>query len=240
MMHIQCGRNEASVTESIDGQQGLYVFEELTEEEIAREAALYGDLTDGVRDLIELALATESEDDDIRRAREHIEAAKQLLAKKTRPHPYGVRWNASGNRRAWGNAVVGLRNAVAPPLHIRREPDGLVWADVELGMAYEGPAGLTHGGVSALLLDQVLGEAAEHGGAPGMTGTLTVRYRRPTPLGKLHAEARVDRIEGVKTFVTGHIAGPDGVCVEAEGIFILPRWARAADGSAALPVPGQG
>ncbi|NKR75738.1 PaaI family thioesterase [Rhodococcus hoagii] len=226
------------VTESVDSKQGLYVFEDLTDEEIAREAEFYGDLTGSVRDLVELALSTESDDDDIRQAREHLEAAKALLSKRTRPKPYGVRWNAAGNRRAWGNAVVGLRNAVAPPLRIQREPDGRVWADVELGMQYEGPAGLTHGGISALLLDQVLGEAAEHGGAPGMTGTLTLRYRKPTPLGKLHLEARVDRIEGVKTFVTGHLAGPDGVCVEAEGVFILPRWARAADGSSALPVPG--
>ena len=216
------------MADSVEEQQNLYVFEELTDEEIAREAELYGGLTGSVRDLIELALSTESEDDDVRRAREHIEAAKELLAKQTRPRPYGVRWNKNGERRAWGNAVVGLRNAVAPPLVIHREPDGRVWADVELGMQYEGPAGLTHGGISALLLDQVLGEAAEHGGAPGMTATLTLRYRRPTPLGRLHVEARVDRVEGVKTFVTGHLAGPDGVCIEAEGIFILPRWARDA------------
>lgn len=223
------------MTESVDGKQVLYVFEELTDEEIAREAEFYGDLTGSVRDLVELALATEAEDDDVRRAREHIEAAKELLAKKTRPHPYGVRWNAAGNRRAWGNAVVGLRNAIAPPLRIHREADGRVWADTELGMQYEGPAGLTHGGISALLLDQVLGEAAEHGGAPGMTGTLTLRYRKPTPLGKLHLEACVDRIEGVKTFVTGHLAGADGVSVEAEGVFILPRWARDAMGSTDSP-----
>ena len=148
------------MTESVDSKQGLYVFEDLTDEEIAREAEFYGDLTGSVRDLVELALSTESDDDDIRQAREHLEAAKALLSKRTRPQPYGVRWNAAGNRRAWGNAVVGLRNAVAPPLRIQREPDGRVWADVELGMQYEGPAGLTHGGISALLLDQVLGEAA--------------------------------------------------------------------------------
>ena len=138
------------MTESVDSKQGLYVFEDLTDEEIAREAEFYGDLTGSVRDLVELALSTESDDDDIRQAREHLEAAKALLSKRTRPQPYGVRWNAAGNRRAWGNAVVGLRNAVAPPLRIQREPDGRVWADVELGMQYEGPAGLTHGGISAL------------------------------------------------------------------------------------------
>ncbi|NKU16004.1 PaaI family thioesterase, partial [Rhodococcus hoagii] len=49
------------VTESVDSKQGLYVFEDLTDEEIAREAEFYGDLTGSVRDLVELALSTESD-----------------------------------------------------------------------------------------------------------------------------------------------------------------------------------
>jgi hypothetical protein len=53
-----------------------------------------------------------------------------------------------------------------------------------------------------------------------------MRYRRITPLGDLHAEARIVRTEGVKTFAVGHLADADGVTVEAEGVFIQPRWAR--------------
>jgi len=119
--------------------------------------------------------------------------------------------------------VMGLRNAIAPLPRINQDPDGRVWADFHLHAAYEGPAGHTHGGVSALVLDQLLGDAARVGGAPGMTGTLTLRYRNRTPLGDLHGEAKLDRVEGRKAFVTGHISGPDGICVEAEGIFIAPR-----------------
>ncbi len=59
-----------------------------------------------------------------------------------------------------------------------------------------------------------------------MTGTLNVRYRGATPLGRIRGEARVDRVEGVKTFVTGTITSKGKVCAEAEGIFILPKWAR--------------
>ncbi|MFG1783774.1 PaaI family thioesterase [Rhodococcus oryzae] len=214
------------MTDSIAHQQQLYVADGLSDDEIAQQADLYGPLTDSVRELIEIALLTEVDDPEVRAAQEHIESAKRLLRQRTIPGPYGVRWGASGQKRAWGNAAAGLRNAIAPPLFLETDPDGRAWADFHLGAAYEGPAGLTHGGVSALVLDQVLGAAAEAGGAPGMTGTLTLRYRRPTPLGALHAEARIDRLEGVKTIVTGHLAGPDGVCVEAEGVFILPRWVR--------------
>lgn len=217
------------MTDSIVHQQQLYVMDGLSDDEIARQADLYGPLTDSVRELIEIALLTEVDDPEVRAAQEHIESAKRILRERVNPGPYGVRWGASGQKRAWGNAAAGLRNAVAPPLVVQCDPDGRAWTDFHLGAAYEGPAGLTHGGVSALVLDQVLGSAAEAGGAPGMTGTLTLRYRRPTPLGDLHAEARIDRVDGVKTIVTGHLAGPDGVCVEAEGIFILPRWARGKD-----------
>ena len=36
----------------------------------------------------------------------------------------------------------------------------------------------------------------------------------------------MDRVEGIKTYAVGHIADAEGICVEAEGVFILPRWAR--------------
>ena len=48
-------------------------------------------------------------------------------------------------------------------------------------------------------------------------------YLRGTPLGPLHAKARVDRVEGVKTFAIGHLADAQGITVEAEGVFIHPR-----------------
>jgi acyl-coenzyme A thioesterase PaaI-like protein len=86
-----------------------------------------------------------------------------------------------------------------------------------------------HGGVCALVLDHVLGEAASEGlTKPLFTGTLTVRFVRGTPLGRLRAEAVVERTEGVKSFVSGHLSDADGITVEAEGIFIKPAWARDA------------
>jgi 3-oxosteroid 1-dehydrogenase len=113
--------------------------------------------------------------------------------------------------------------ALAPPLVIHHDPDGRVHTDVELGAAYEGPPGHVHGGVSALILDHVLGATAHQPGKPAFTGTITVRYLRPTPLGTLHAEARVNRIDGTKTYAVGHLSNADGITVEADGVFITPR-----------------
>ena len=47
---------------------------------------------------------------------------------------------------------------------------------------YEGPPGCVHGGVIALVFDELLGAANIAAGSPGMTGTLTIRYREPTPI----------------------------------------------------------
>jgi hypothetical protein len=33
----------------------------------------------------------------------------------------------------------------------------------------------------------------------------------------------VERIDGGKTYATGHLSNGDGVTVEAEGVFITPR-----------------
>jgi acyl-coenzyme A thioesterase PaaI-like protein len=203
-----------------------YQRDDASTEEVERQAALYRPLAQGVRELVDAVIRTEVDDDEVRAVRAEVEALTERLRKQQSDGPYGVRFNDQGRGRAWGNAVVGLRNAVAPPLVIEHEPSGRAWSDFHLGAAYEGPPGLVHGGVSALILDQMLGEAAGAGGKPGMTGTLTLRYRRGTPLGDLRAEAHIDRVDGIKTYAVGHIADAEGVTVEAEGVFILPRWAR--------------
>jgi acyl-coenzyme A thioesterase PaaI-like protein len=207
---------------------GGYVRDDLTEEEISHQASVYGPLADAVRRLADACIRTEVDDASVAEVTAAVEALTARLQVRQMPGAYGVRFNAEGHGRPWGNAVVGLRNPIAPPLQVRRTPEGRAWADFHLGAAYEGPPDLVHGGVSALILDQLLGEAAGAGSRPGMTGTLTLRYRRATPLGSLHAEAAITGSEGHKTLVSGAISDAEGVTVEAEGVFILPRWARAA------------
>jgi acyl-coenzyme A thioesterase PaaI-like protein len=205
-----------------------YMHEEVSNDEVERQRAVFGPLTQSVRELVDAVIRTEVDDDELRTARAEIEAITERLRKRQMDGAFGVRFNSQGGSRAWGNSVVGLRNAIAPPLDMVRDPAGRASADFHLGAAYEGPPGLVHGGVAALILDQALGEAAGAGGKPGMTGTLTLRYRRGTPLGDLHCEAHIDRVEGIKTFARGSLSDAEGVTVEAEGVFIMPKWAREA------------
>jgi len=201
--------------------------EDLSAAEIARQQELYGPFTQAVRELVDATLRTTLEGDVIGEAQAQVEAVTARLREQQIEGAYGVHYSHEGRGRAWGNAVIGLRNAIAPPLSITTDADQRAVADFHLGAVYEGPPGLVHGGVVSLVLDQILGHAVGASGRPGMTGTLTIVYRQGTPLGGLRAEAWIDRSAGVKTFAKGHIIGPDGVTAEAEGVFVLPRWARS-------------
>lgn len=198
-------------------------------EELREHDRVFGALAEQIRSLVDISLHTTVDHGTVEQVTAALEELTARLGKETDPSSLGVQIAADGSRRNHGNAVVGLRNPVAPPLTVHTTRDGTADASFHLGAAYEGPPGLVHGGVSALVLDQMLGEAAAAGQAPGMTGRLTLTYRRPTPLGELSAKAWIQRVDGHKTTVHGHILGPDGEpTVEAEGLFILPRWAREA------------
>lgn len=135
-------------------------------------------------------------------------------------------WSGEGVTRH--DPVTGPENALAPPLALTGHEDGSISGVVTLGLPYQGPPGHVHGGVSALLLDHTLGVANDWAGDSGMTGTLTVRYHRPTPLfEELVITGRQESVEGRKIRTVGSIATADGtVCVSAEGLFINKMVAR--------------
>ena len=204
-------------------------YEVITAKEHDRLTALYGPLTDAVRDLIDATIVTAVESDRIDRARLAIELATETLRDRQIEGSAGVRYAVEGRPLAWGNAVIGMRNPIAPPLRIHHDHDGRCWSEFNLGAAYEGPPGLVHGGVCALVLDHILGEAASEGlTKPLFTGTITVKYLRGTPLGALRTDAVIERAEDIKTFVRGSISDAKGATVEAEGVFVKPAWARGA------------
>ena len=57
-----------------------------------------------------------------------------------------------------------------------------VASPVWIAKQYEGPPGAAHGGIVAAYLDEILaGTVARATGRWGVTGELTIRYRRPVP-----------------------------------------------------------
>jgi acyl-coenzyme A thioesterase PaaI-like protein len=196
--------------------------------DFSRLETVYRPLAESVRRLVDISIRTTADPAAIAEAKRKIDSAADELSASAQPGPFGVQRGPDGSTIAWGNAVVGLRNPVAPPLVVHREPDGQVWSEFVLGAPYEGPPGHVHGGVCALILDHVLGATAHQPLRPAYTGTLILRYLRKTELGRpLRAEAHVERVDGAKTFSTGLIADDEGPTVEAEGIFIHPKQTPA-------------
>lgn len=200
------------------------IFEVLSATEADRVTALYAPLADAVRGLVDATIRTEADDGVVAEARRAIEAVTASLRERTRP--IGVSYRVDGRPLPLGNAAIGVCNPIAPPIVVHHEGEGRCWSEFVLGSAYEGPPKLVHGGVSALVLDHMLGEAASEGLSKArFTGTITVKYLRGTPLGPLRCEAWVDGKEGRKVFARGTISDSNGVTVEADGVFIEPAWA---------------
>ena len=115
----------------------------------------------------------------------------------------------------------GLANPLAPPMHVDVEGDRIVGRAL-FGPAYEGPPGCVHGGCIAAAFDEVLGLAQSLSGQAGLTGTLTVRYRRPTPLNtELRIEAWVEQVKGRKVVTSAQLCAGETVTAEATGLFVV-------------------
>ncbi len=206
---------------------------DLTTAEVEASEQLYGALAGDIRELVDVTIRTQVDADRVAQARDLVQQAAQLLGEDAAAGPAGILYNTEGRVWNWGNAVVGVRNAIAPPVTLQWWDDGTVRSEVDLGVAYEGPPGCVHGGVSALILDHLMGETASAAHTRlTVTGTLTLRYVRPLPLGRINLEARISREDGRKVTVTATIraAGPDSEpSVEASGLFIIPRWSVPAE-----------
>ena len=170
------------------------------------------------------------DDDVLTDAAEELEGLAASMGQKVLPgkHPRRPPDMTRPPQEFFPNSPIsGLLNPIAPPVHIwavdgtdggYREVRGDAWFDYP----YEGPPTCVHGGVIAETFDEILGAANMVADNPAMTGTLTIRYHRPTPLRTaLRIEARcVDR-QRRKVRTWGGIYNGDELTAEADGIFIV-------------------
>lgn len=120
-------------------------------------------------------------------------------------------------------------------------PHGLgarVWIDGEtargeiaLDARHAGSPHHAHGGVVAMLLDEVLGTVSMIHGIAAVTGTLEIRYRSPAFLGRTYQlSGRLLGIEGRRLQIAGEMTGPQGLVAEAEGTWIQVDLGHFAPG----------
>jgi acyl-coenzyme A thioesterase PaaI-like protein len=185
-------------------------------------------LAAAMRLVIERLVASNAPEDELRRAADQLERYAEHLASHPRlRHFQGYAESANaGDVGAFfdQSPLIGLANPLAPPIRLAKTGERSAEGRVRFGSAYEGPPGCVHGGFVAAAFDEVLGFTQSLGGSPGFTGTLTVRYRVPTPLHtELRFEGRIDRVEGRKTFASGSVFADALLCAESEAIFISAR-----------------
>ncbi len=187
-------------------------------------------LAAAARDLVDTVLAAHDVDgtvldaaaagiarivDDLRAAARDGRATPSEVAADTGHYDYLPR-----------SPVVGAASPIAPPLKWEAR-DGVVHAHGIFPTACEGPPGFVHGGWIALAFDEVLGIANIAAGHPGMTGRLTVRYRRPTPLRReVQLEAAVTHVEGRRITTKATLAVDGEVTAECLGLFVQPTPER--------------
>lgn len=138
----------------------------------------------------------------------------------------------SGNPYAFfdHSPMLGVANPIAPPIVLRGLDERTMEGTATFGPAYEGPPGCVHGGYIAAAFDEVLGAVQSLSGQPGMTGTLTVRYRSPTPLHEpLRFTGRFEGVDGRKILTTGTLHAGDRLCAEADGLFISVDFSRMSE-----------
>jgi acyl-coenzyme A thioesterase PaaI-like protein len=192
-------------------------------------------IADALRVVIERLVTSDAPEPELAAAADALERyAERLKEHPRRTKMFGFPESAnSGQVRLDGthfdySPLIGRANPLAPPMRLWVEDD-VACGSAVFGSAYEGPPGCVHGGLIAAAFDEVLGFTQSMAGQPGMTGTLTVVYRKPTPLHtELRFEGRVVRIEGRKIFVAATLHADDVLCAECEAVFVRVDFAKLA------------
>jgi acyl-coenzyme A thioesterase PaaI-like protein len=154
--------------------------------------------------------------------------ALEGLADTLEPHARTSRYAGTpGVQRGGDNTAIleshpfmGPSNPLAPPISLTRDADG-ARATVIYSHQYEGPPGRVHGGFIAAAFDQILGAASALSGRVFFTGTLTIKYRKPTPLHvPIEMEGEIESIRPRTIHVVGRMLAGGEVTAEAVGVMV--------------------
>ena len=187
-------------------------------------------LADSVRQLMDCLCATDAPEEELLAIAAQVQQSAERFQVQPRMTnlPGVAEGSLAGGMEMFmdRSPLVGRSNPLAPPVTL--DPDHaakVVRGSVYFGRAYEGAPGCVHGGFVAATFDEALGLACVFSGVPGMTGEITVRYRKPTPLEvPLRLEARFDSQDGRKIYNSGELYAGDVLVAESSGIFIsIPR-----------------
>jgi acyl-coenzyme A thioesterase PaaI-like protein len=191
-------------------------------------------LAQAVRHLIDAALTAEDASaEDLVNAADRAERIAADLHGQTDlgGRPSGVRQRVEMSHDDYlpRSPLVGQVSPLAPPIDYEYG-DGRLTGRGVFHAVYEGPPGYVHGGWIALAFDEMLGMANIATGHPGMTGRLSIRYRRPTPLHRpVTFDAWTQEVDGRRIVTRGTLTVDGAVTAEAEGLFVMIDLEKALE-----------
>jgi acyl-coenzyme A thioesterase PaaI-like protein len=175
----------------------------------------FGRLADALRTVQDLAASTAPPDAVSEQVADRLAEVAELLA------PYQV---PEAEQRSGRSPELPARGqTLAPVRYDEKWDDGEASASVVFSRFHVG-AGAVHGGMLALLFDEVLGTLANIGRDRSRTAFLHVNYRSIARIGaELRVAARIERTEGRKCFVSGTLHDGDTLVADAEGLWVVLR-----------------
>jgi acyl-coenzyme A thioesterase PaaI-like protein len=176
------------------------------------------ELGEALRRLLDVAVQTGAGPAELRAAAAAVDAVTaDLAASPTVRYDMSV---APGSFRSHMSLVGGLSHPIAPQLAMHVDEHGGS-GEVVVGTLFQGGPGLVHGGVIALLIDHAMGCVAAGPERPAMTVSLTLRYRRPTPIEvPLTVSVSLDEIAGRQLHLSATVSAGGRVTVEADAVFL--------------------
>ena len=104
--------------------------------------------------------------------------------------------------------------------YVKDSEDSVIGSGI-IDPMFAGPPERVHGGIQALIIDEVMGALNRMRGRQAFTAYLKVDYRGPAPLGvPITFRAWLDSVDGRKIKLLGSGDGPEGRFMDAEGLFI--------------------
>jgi uncharacterized protein (TIGR00369 family) len=124
------------------------------------------------------------------------------------------------------NGCFGCGGANARGMQLAFEQDDArqhIVGRFRLGEEYQGGTGFLHGGIIALLLDEVMSKASRFHGEHAVTADLRVEYKRPIRVGQeIVVEGFVARRDGRQLYHEGEIRNQAGnLLARAQGRFVV-------------------
>ncbi len=128
-------------------------------------------------------------------------------------------------------------HTMLPDYVVHRVDDLEIDAHVSFGRYYLGGGEAVHGGAIPLVFDELFGTLVNFGARPpSRTVHLEVDFRALTPLDtQLTVIARIERVEGRKTYVSGRLLHGELLCAQAEALFLALDLRGGAPSPAGLP-----